>query len=63
MDYQGGPVLHQITCLKQTANWAYSWTLNSCMCMQAYPLYATIGLGCAGAVFYLGRLALGPDTM
>ena len=31
--------------------------------MQAYPLYATIGLGCAGAVLYLGRLALGPDTM
>ena len=31
--------------------------------MQAYPLYATIGLGCVGAVLYLGRLALGPDTM
>lgn len=29
---------------------------------QAYPLYATIGLGCVGAVLYLGRLALGPDT-
>ena len=33
------------------------------VCMQAYPLYATIGLGCAGAILYLGRLALGPDTM
>lgn len=33
------------------------------LCMQAYPLYATIGLGCVGAVLYLGRLALGPDTM
>ncbi|DBB18061.1 hypothetical protein WJX82_009449 [Trebouxia sp. C0006] len=30
---------------------------------EAYPLYATIGLGCVGAVLYLGRLALGPDTM
>ncbi|KAL3148079.1 hypothetical protein ABBQ38_014364 [Trebouxia sp. C0009 RCD-2024] len=29
---------------------------------EAYPLYATIGLGCVGAVLYLGRLALGPDT-
>lgn len=30
--------------------------------VQAYPLYATIGLGCVGAVLYLGRLALAPDT-
>ena len=30
---------------------------------EAYPLYFTIGLGCVGAALYLGRLALGPDTM
>lgn len=41
----------------------YSWKANKSTCMQAYPLYATIGLGCVGAVFYLGRLALGPDTL
>ena len=33
-----------------------------CINVQAYPLYFTIGLGCAGAALYLGRLALGPDT-
>lgn len=33
------------------------------MCVQLIPLYVCVGIGCAGAVFYLGRLATrNPDV-
>lgn len=33
------------------------------VCVQLIPLYVCVGIGCAGAVFYLGRLATrNPDV-